>query len=96
MEFESEQMKSDERYATYIVGYNEANIYTGYSTDVERRVKTHNSGKGAKYTRARRPVELVYVEYSKTKSDALKREAAIKKLTRTKKELLIAEYQERT
>lgn len=93
---ESEQMKSDVRYATYMVRCNDGSLYTGYSTDVERRVKTHNSGKGAKYTRARRPVELVYVEYSKTKSDALKREVAIKKLTRTKKELLIAEYQERT
>ena len=46
---ESEQMKSDVRYATYMVRCNDGSLYTGYSTDVERRVKTHNSGKGAKY-----------------------------------------------
>ena len=63
--------------------------YTGWTTDLEERVKVHNAGKGAKYTRTRRPVKLVYMEELPDKSSALKREWAIKKLTRRQKELLI-------
>ena len=63
--------------------------YTGIATDVEHRIMVHNSGKGAKYTRSRLPVHLVYKEEGLTKSEALKRELAIKKLSRQKKEALI-------
>ena len=63
--------------------------YTGWTTDTQTRVKAHNEGKGAKYTRTRRPVKLVYVEELPDKGSALKREWAIKKLTRRQKELLL-------
>lgn len=64
-------------------------LYTGIAADVERRIRVHNSGQGAKYTRSRLPVRLVYKEEGLTKSEALKREIAIKKLTRKEKEALI-------
>ena len=65
-------------------------FYTGWTTDPERRMKVHNSGKGAKYTRARRPVELIYYEEFDDKIEAQRREWAIKQLTRAEKEELIA------
>ena len=65
-------------------------LYTGWTTDPERRTKVHNSGKGAKYTRARRPVELIYYEEFDDKIEAQRREWAIKQLTRAEKEELIA------
>lgn len=74
----------------YIVECCDGTYYTGWTTDVEARVKTHNSGSGAKYTRSRLPVKLVYSEKLESRSAALKREAAIKKLKREKKEQLIA------
>jgi putative endonuclease len=64
-------------------------IYTGYTTDVERRLGEHDAGEGAKYTRGRTPVELCYVETLETKSAALSREHAIKSLSRAEKERLI-------
>jgi putative endonuclease len=64
-------------------------IYTGYTTDVERRLGEHEAGNGAKYTRGRTPVELCYVETLETKSAALSREHAIKSLSREEKERLI-------
>ena len=64
-------------------------FYTGWSTDPERRVKVHNAGRGAKYTRMRRPVKLIYQEELPDKSSALKRERAIKKLSRKRKETLV-------
>ena len=75
----------------YIVECCDGSYYTGWTTDVEARVKTHNSGEGAKYTRSRLPVKLVYFEQLENRSAALKREAAIKKLTRVQKEKLITE-----
>ncbi len=78
-----------EHYAVYIVRCRDGSLYTGYAVDVEKRLATHNAGQGAKYTRARLPVVLEYTETFTTKSDALKREYAIKQLTRTKKEQLI-------
>jgi len=60
-------------------------IYTGISTDPYKRLKTHNTGKGAKATRAGRPWGLIYIEKHKTKGDALRREINIKKMSRTKK-----------
>jgi putative endonuclease len=68
----------------------EGTFYTGWTTDPERRTKVHNSGKGAKYTRARRPVELIYYEEFDDKIEAQRREWAIKQLTRAEKEELIA------
>ena len=73
----------------YIVECSDGSLYTGWTTDVDERIKTHNSGSGAKYTRSRLPVKLVYSEELEDRSAALKREAAIKKMTREKKELLI-------
>lgn len=64
-------------------------FYTGTSNDVAKRVATHNSGKGAKYTKTRRPVKLMYTEELADKSVALKREIAIKKLSRQQKEALL-------
>lgn len=60
-------------------------FYTGTSNNVKKRVATHNAGKGAKYTKVRRPVKLMYTEELANKSEALKREIAIKKLTRLQK-----------
>ena len=65
-------------------------LYTGWTNDLEKRVEAHNSGKGAKYTKARRPVELAYYEEFETKEQAIKREYAIKQLGRKEKQELIA------
>ena len=74
----------------YILECADGTFYTGWTTDIEARVNTHNSGSGAKYTRGRRPVSLVYYEELPDRSAALKREAAIKRLPRNKKLELIA------
>ncbi|MCB6993086.1 GIY-YIG nuclease family protein [bacterium 210820-DFI.6.37] len=73
----------------YILKCRDKTLYTGWTNNVEKRLTAHNSGAGAKYTRSRRPVELVYFEALPDKSAALRREAAIKKLTRAEKEQLI-------
>ncbi len=73
----------------YILCCRDNTYYTGYTTDVEKRVQRHNEGKGAKYTKSRRPVQLVYQEKYMDKSCALKREYAIKQLSRQEKEQLI-------
>ena len=78
---------------TYIVKCADGTFYTGWTTDVDRRVKCHNDGKGAKYTRPRLPVELVYYEVFESKEEAMRREAAIKKLSRERKELLVAKWE---
>ena len=69
----------------YIVECVDGTYYTGWTTDPERRVKTHNAGRGAKYTRMRRPVKLVYLEEQPDRTAAMKRERAIKALSREKK-----------
>ena len=74
---------------TYILKCSDETLYTGWTNDLERRVKAHNEGKGAKYTKSRRPVELVYYEKFLTKEEAMSREYAIKHMTRKKKEKLI-------
>jgi predicted GIY-YIG superfamily endonuclease len=76
----------------YILRCADGTLYTGITPDVEKRLEAHRSGKGAKYTRGRSPLELVYQETCGSHSDALKREAAVKKLSRTQKESLIQEY----
>lgn len=72
----------------YIVKCKDGTLYTGYTTDIKRRLKEHNSGKGAKYTRGRCPVKLKYQEVFDSRSQAQKREYQIKKLPRKKKEEL--------
>ena len=74
---------------TYILKCRDNSFYCGYTTDIKRRVEEHNMGKGAKYTKSRLPVELIHFEEFETKSQALKRECAIKKLTRKQKMELI-------
>ena len=64
-------------------------LYTGWTNDLKKRITSHNAGKGAKYTKARRPVELVYYEEFQTREEAMKREYAIKQLSRKEKEALI-------
>ena len=78
-----------EAHYVYILRCFDGSLYTGWTTDLKQRVKAHNEGKGAKYTRSRRPVELVYHEEFETKSEALKREAAIKRMSREEKLTLI-------
>lgn len=75
---------------TYILKCSDNTLYTGWTTDLKKRLKTHNQGKGAKYTRTRLPVTLVYWETFDTKKEAMQREAAIKKLSRPQKERLIS------
>jgi len=75
----------------YIVQCKDGTLYTGYTTDVRRRVEEHNKGeRGAKYTRSRRPAKLLYKEELQTESDAKRREAQIKKLSRKDKFRLIS------
>ncbi len=74
---------------TYIVKCADESYYTGWTNDLEKRIQCHNSGKGAKYTRCRRPVELVYYEAYENRHQAQSREVAIKRLSRKEKEALI-------
>lgn len=73
----------------YIVTCSDGTLYTGYTTDLQRRINEHNAGTGAKYTRGRTPVELVYSEEYQDRSTAQQREAEIKQLSREQKERLI-------
>ena len=70
---------------TYIVKCADGSFYTGWTNNLEKRVRDHNVGKGAKYTKSRRPVVLVYYELFETKEGAMSREYAIKQLSRQKK-----------
>lgn len=81
-------MKEKHNY-TYMVLCRDGSLYTGWTTDIDKRIEAHNSGKGAKYTRNRGPVELRYLEESGTKEEAMQKEAAYKKLTRKQKDALI-------
>lgn len=76
---------------TYLLRCADDSLYCGWTNHLEQRIKMHNSGKGAKYTKSRRPVALAYFEAWNTKEEAMKREAAIKKMTKNKKEALAAE-----
>lgn len=78
-------------YFVYILRCGDDTLYTGSTDNIERRLAAHQSGKGAKYTRSRGPLTLVYQEELPDKSAALKREAAIKKLTRPQKLQLLKE-----
>jgi putative endonuclease len=74
----------------YIVECADGTLYTGWTTDPERRVTVHNRGLGARYTKMRRPVRLVYVEELPDKKSAMNRERAIKRMTRSQKIKLLA------
>mgnify|MGYP005966212693 FL=1 len=74
---------------TYMVQCSDGTLYTGCTNDLKKRLEKHNAGKGARYTRGRLPVKLVYYEVFATKSEAMKREAQIKKLSRKQKLLFI-------
>ena len=74
---------------TYMVRCADGSLYTGWTNDLQRRMEAHNAGKGAKYTKSRRPVELCYFETFETKEEAMRREAAIKRLPREKKLALL-------
>ena len=80
-----------DKHYVYIVKCKDDSLYTGYAKNVEQRVAKHNKGLGAKYTKVRRPVVLVYQEMYETKSEALKREYQIKQYSRNKKLALIKE-----
>ena len=79
------------KYITYIVECADRTLYTGWTNNLKKRIEKHNSGEGAKYTRSRRPVRLVYFELHATKEEAMQREYAIKKLSRMQKLELIHE-----
>lgn len=74
---------------TYILKCKDGSYYTGWTNNLEKRVHAHNEGKGAKYTKSRRPVQLIYYESFKTKQEAMSREYAIKKLSHKEKERLV-------
>lgn len=73
----------------YVLRCGDGSLYTGWTNDLTRRLAAHQSGKGAKYTRGRLPIEMVYFEEMPDKSAALKRENELKKLKKAEKELLI-------
>lgn len=77
---------------TYIIRCKDNTLYTGWTTDLDKRIKTHNSGKGAKYTKSRRPVTLVYYETFHTKEEAMRREWQIKQLSRREKSELLRSF----
>lgn len=83
-------------YLVYILRCGDGTLYTGCTNDLPRRLQAHQSGRGAKYTRSRLPVELVYQEAVPDRSAALRREAAIKRLDRRRKLALIAAFRPRT
>jgi len=76
-------------YFCYVLECADGTYYTGWSTDPIRRERQHNAGRGARYTRTRRPVKLVFLEEQADKVSALRRERQIKEMTRAKKEALI-------
>ncbi len=75
----------------YILRCADGTLYTGWTMDLERRLQAHNRGRGARYTRARRPVQVVYQEEQPTRSEAQKREAAIRRLSHAEKLKLVEE-----
>jgi putative endonuclease len=90
--------KSDDatgRYFVYIAKCADSTLYTGYTTDPERRIREHNVGKGARYTRPRRPVKLCYLEEVHSLPEALRLERRIKELKKREKLLLCRDYRKR-
>lgn len=83
--FEEFCMEKNKHYF-YVLECGDGSYYGGYTIDIERRVKQHNEGKGARYTRSHRPVELLYSEEFETKTEAMRAEYHFKQLTRKEKE----------
>ncbi len=81
------------KYYTYVILTKDNTLYCGYTDDVEKRYELHQSGKGAKYTRAHKPEKLVYVKEFDTKSEAMKEEYRIKHLSRDQKEEMIEGFE---
>jgi predicted GIY-YIG superfamily endonuclease len=77
-------------YTVYILLCEDGTLYTGIARNAEARLKQHRAGTGARYTRAHAPVRIVYTEHKRSRSGALKREAAIKAMTRAQKDRLVA------
>jgi putative endonuclease len=86
--------KGNDHHIFYVLECKDGSYYGGYTTDINRRIKQHNEGKGAKYTRARKPVELVHFGVYSTKREAMQAEYAFKQLSRIKKEEFLAEMRE--
>lgn len=82
-------MQKDFDWVVYIIKCQDGTLYTGITIDLNRRINEHENGKGAKYTKGRNPLRLVYTESNHSKSTALKREAQIKSLSRSAKLQLI-------
>ncbi len=84
----------EEKAFVYLLRCNDNSLYCGWTSDIPKRIKAHNAGKGAKYTRAKLPVELVYFEVYADKVEAMQREYEIKQLTKLEKEMLIDESED--
>ncbi len=84
-------MATTNREVMYVLRCSDDTLYTGYTNNLEKRIATHNAGKGAKYTKARLPVECIYVETFETKHDAMSAEYYFKKRTRKQKLAYIEE-----
>lgn len=89
VQWDEEQFMSSKKWIVYLLRCSDNSLYTGITTDVERRLQEHKSGEGAKYTKSRRPVNLVYKEKVGSRSEATKREIEIKNFSKTKKEQLV-------
>ena len=85
----------DHKAYMYVVECCDGTYYTGYTTDVKKRIAVHNSGKGAKYTRARLPVKLIYVEGFDSKEESMSAEALLKRKKRPQKERFLSDNQEK-
>lgn len=83
------EIPSHKSHFVYILRCADGTLYTGYTTELPRRIEMHNTGKGAKYTRGRGPVALLYAEEGESRSWGMRREGEIKSLTREEKEKLI-------
>ena len=79
----------EQKWYVYILRCVDDTLYTGITNNIDRRLKAHNAGTASKYTRSRRPVTMIYQEEAETKGDALRRELAIKTMTRSQKQSLI-------
>ena len=82
----------DEKFYTYILLTEKNTLYCGWTNDLEKRFENHKKGVASKYTRAHKPVKFVYVEHHESKSEAMRAECRIKKLSKKQKEILITNY----
>ena len=86
-----DRRKGKRNWSVYILRCSDGTLYTGITNDLPARLQAHNGGQGARYTRTRRPVELLYKENGMNRSKALSRECAVKALSKKKKEDLVAQ-----